>query len=260
MRMLSTEALERPWFDRTRAFMIHLALSAAVAALCALIVFGAWFPTPFREISGGRELFTMVVAVDVVLGPVLTFAIFDRRKPSGELRRDLAAIVLLQLGGLAYGLQTAHVARPVLIALEGDRLRVVRMLDLTDAELSAAPPELQRLPRWGIAVVATRGVRHEEKAQALKLGLEGRDVGMRPEFWLPSANTGAAFAAAGRPLDRLRSLYPSRTTELDDAISATGKMEQDLRYLPMLARRTDWVALIDARNGSIVGYAPFDGN
>ena len=45
------------WADRLRASGIHLALSLVVAGLAALFVFGIWYPYPYREISGGRELF-----------------------------------------------------------------------------------------------------------------------------------------------------------------------------------------------------------
>ena len=81
--------------DRARAALVHFALSLVVAAAGALLVFVVWYPTPFREISGGRELFLLVVSVDVVLGPVITLAIFDRRKPWVELRRDLVVVVAL---------------------------------------------------------------------------------------------------------------------------------------------------------------------
>jgi hypothetical protein len=34
---------------------------------------------------------------------------------------------------------------------------------------------------------------------------------------------------------------------------------QDLVYLPLLARRTDWVVLLDAHSGEVVALAPIDG-
>lgn len=243
---------------RARAALIHLGFSAAVAALAALLVFGLWYPAPFSEISGGRELFFIVIAVDVVLGPIITFAIFNRNKPWSELRRDLAIVVLLQLAGLAYGLYTAAEVRPVVVALEGTRLRVVRAIDLHGANLTAAPPEFRRLPLWGVRYVATRPPNASEKSLALDMGLKGIDIGMRPEFWLPPLATGVAMAQARQPLAKLHKLYPNRATELDAAIASTGRPADTLSYLPILARRTDWVALV-AEDGNVVGFAPFDG-
>jgi hypothetical protein len=69
------------WKDRLRASAIHFCISVAIALLAALLVFFVWYPNPYREISGGRELFLILVSVDVVLGPLITLAIFDRAKP-----------------------------------------------------------------------------------------------------------------------------------------------------------------------------------
>ena len=44
----------------------------------------------------------LVVSCDLVLGPLITFTIFDKRKPWPELRRDLAIVVALQLAALGY--------------------------------------------------------------------------------------------------------------------------------------------------------------
>ena len=82
--------------DRFQASGIHLGLSLVIALLAAALVFGLWYPYPYREISGGRELFLIVVAVDVIVGPLITFAVFNRTKPWPELRRDLAIVALMQ--------------------------------------------------------------------------------------------------------------------------------------------------------------------
>ena len=60
------------WKARLQAAGIHLLISLFVAALAAVLVFGLWYPNPYRDLSGGRTLFSMVVGVDVVLGPLIT--------------------------------------------------------------------------------------------------------------------------------------------------------------------------------------------
>ena len=245
--------------SRLRAAGIHLALSALVAGIAAALVFLLWYPMPFREVSGGRELFFLVVAVDVVLGPLITFAVFDRRKPRRELRRDLTLVALLQLAGLGYGLHTVYEARPVVLALEQDRLRVVRAIDLDGADLAKAPPEWQRLPWWGVRLLATRPARPDEKLEAIDLALQGLDLGKRPAFWLPASATAAAMAKGATPVTELFKRYPARAAELQQAVATTGRSADQLGYLPLLARRTDWVALVDVRSGEVAGYAPFDG-
>jgi hypothetical protein len=46
---------------RLRAMFIHLGLSCLVAAMLAAMVFLVWYPPPFSDMSGGRELFLVVV-------------------------------------------------------------------------------------------------------------------------------------------------------------------------------------------------------
>ena len=244
--------------SRLLAAGVHLALSAGVAGLAALLVFGLWYPMPYREISGGRELFFIVVAVDVVLGPLITFAVFDRRKPRSELVRDLAVVCALQLAGLGYGLYTSYTVRPVVAALEVDRLRVVRAIDLAEADLSLAPAEWRQLPWRGVHLLATRKPSPSEQLEAIDFALAGVDLGMRPQFWLPAERTAALMAQAGKPLAELQRRHPSRSAELAKYVAATGLPAEQLEFLPMMSRSTDWVALIDT-NGSVVGHAPFDG-
>ncbi len=245
--------------SRARAAAIHLGLSVAVATGAAALVFLVWYPMPFRETSGGRELFLLVVAVDVVIGPLITFAVFDRRKPRAELTRDLGVVVLLQLAALAYGLHAVAQARPAIVALEGARLRVVRAIDLTEADFARAPAGLQSLSWSGPALVATRVPSRDEKHEAIDRGLAGEDIGMRPDFWLPVEQTRGAFAQAAMPLDRLFRMRPERKADLDRAVAATNRSAAQLGYLPILARRTDWSALVDRRSGEIVGYVDVEG-
>jgi hypothetical protein len=245
--------------SRLRACLVHLTLSAVVAVLCALLVFGLWYPTPFKEISGGRDLFVLVVTVDVVLGPVITFCIFDRRKPRSELRRDVAVVAALQLAGLAYGLHSVHLARPIVLALEGDRLRVVRAIDLDGTDLNSAPAELRRLPWAGIVPVATRPPTAGEEQDVIDQGLAGRDIGMRPEFWLPPSAAGAALAKAALPVSRLVARDPQGSSEWEARLQDIRIPRERLGYLPLLGRTTNWSALIDLNGGSIVGYVPVDG-
>ena len=162
--------------SRGRAALIHVVGSAAVASIVAALVFAFWYPQPFGEISGGRDLFVLLITIDVVIGPLLTFAVFNQRKPRSELRRDLSIVVLLQLGALAYGLHTVALARPAVIALEGDRLRVVRAIDLAQSDFSKAPDGLKSLPWLGPVHVATRTPTANESLDAIGRGLAGEDI------------------------------------------------------------------------------------
>jgi hypothetical protein len=249
----------RALLSRLRAFLIHVGLSLIVAMTAAGLVFVLWYPTPFREISGGRELFLLVIAIDVVIGPLITFAVFDRRKPRSELVRDLAVVALLQLSALGYGLYSVAQARPAVVALEGSRLRVVRAIDLSQANMAMAPEGLREISWVGPLYLATRPPTVDEKFEAIARGLAGEDLGMRPVFWRAPSETATALAKAAKPLSKLNTYKPDAEQRLADAVASTGRPRTQLGYLPILARRTDWCALIDLQDGSVVGYVAIDG-
>ena len=75
-------------FPRLKALGVHACISLLFAAAAAALVFWVWYPYPYREISGGRELFFLVMGVDVVLGPLVTFILFNPSKTRRALTLD----------------------------------------------------------------------------------------------------------------------------------------------------------------------------
>lgn len=247
----------RKLVSRLYAAGTHLGLSVLVALLVAGLVFTLWYPWPYRTASGGQELFLLITAVDVVMGPCLTLAIFNIDKGWRLLRRDLMVIALLQLSALAYGLHTVYAARPVALVFEKDRFRVISVVDVHEAELEKASPEYRRLPLTGPWLLSTRPPKDEEYADALEMGFKGVDVGQRPIFWQPYGLSREEALKKARPVSVLYEKYEGRGGELDYALSDQNLSREETLFLPMLARE-DWVVLL-LRNGDIAGFAPFDG-
>lgn len=245
---------------RWRAALIHLGCSALMAAGAAALVFLIWYPWPYSVLAGGIGLFLLITGVDVIMGPLITLVVFDRRKPWTELRRDLLIVVVLQLCALGYGLHILFVARPVALALETDRLRVVRAGDIAEDELPLAPPGLSSLSLTGPRLLRTeRPTDPTELMETVQRALAGFDLGMRPKYWRPWDDVGRReVITVAKPLEPLRHRYGARRAEFDAAIARTGLGVEHLRYLPMLSQHDDWIALIDVRNGDLVGYAPFN--
>ena len=248
------------WPSRLRAAGVHLALSVLVATAAGLLVFALWYPYPYREISGGRELFQLVVAVDIVLGPLLTFAVFNRAKPRGELRRDLAVIVVLQLAGLAYGLWTVQVARPVHMVFEYDRFRVVHQLDIPQELERHAPAGIEVAPLGGPTLIALRPFRDaQEHYEFTVAALSGVSLSARPELWQPYEAGRAQIVAAAQPVAKLKSRFPQRAAEIDAILRTSGRDAAGAAYLPLVARAADaWTVLLDAKTAQVIGYLPLD--
>jgi hypothetical protein len=252
------------WRGRPRAALIHLGLSLGVAVLAALLVFLVWYPYPYREISGGRDLFLLLVAVDVIMGPILTLTIFNPKKPRRELHRDLAVIGLLQLAALSYGLWTMAVARPVHLVFEIDRFRVVHAIDVPDDLLSQAPANLQNLPFTGPTLLSVREFRDsKESFDATVAALQGIALGARPDLWQSYAKAKPLIAARAQPLTQLKNRFPIRAHEIDAALAssrptAEAKRGVSIGYIPMVGRSSFWTVLIDIETTDIIAFVPID--
>ncbi len=245
---------------RARAAGVHLLLSFCVAALAAVLVFGWWFPSMYRYWAGGQELFLLLTSVDLVMGPLLTFAVFDRQKKSWpHLRRDLTIIGLLQLSALGYGLWTVYQARPVAMVFEKDRLRIVTAVNVYRTELDKAPPAYRSLPLTGPWLLGTREPRDAtERSDILTLSLEGIDRAQRPAFWQPYESSAAAVLAHSRPLSVLLRHYPDQVEGVRARLKELGIDEAGASFLPLMARNGDWIAILDAA-GRPVHFLPLDG-
>ena len=246
--------------SRAKASGVHLLISLLVALGAALLVFGLWFPHPYRSISGGRELFMLVVTVDVILGPLITFAVFNLAKPRRELVTDLAVVGLLQLSALAYGLWTVYAARPVHMVFEYTRLSVVHAIEVDPALLPKAPPALQALPVTGPTLVALRPFKDaSEQFDATMAALNGMPLAARADLWQPYEAATSAILQAAQPAEQLYARFPTRKAELDEAVQATGRPVATLRFLPVVGRNAvAWTALIDGTSAQPLGYLPLD--
>lgn len=247
------------WKERLQASAVHLALSLLVAALSALLVFGLWYPYPYREISGGRELFLLVVTVDVILGPLITLAIFNRRKPWKELRRDLCIVVALQLSALGYGLWTVAMARPVHMVFEIDSFRIVHAIDVPDELLDKTPQGITAQPYTGPSVLGMRPFKDgQEKLDMTLAALQGVHLAFRPDLWQDYDASRQDVARVAKPVGELRQRFPAQAVAIDAALAGKGAAADAARYLPLVGRKDVWTVLVDGRNGDIVGFVPVD--
>lgn len=245
-----------------RASLWHLLGSAMVAGLAAALVFLLWYPRPYEELSGGSHLFLIVITIDLVCGPLLTLVLFDPSKAKRELAIDLGLVVFVQLSALAYGLHAVALARPVYLAFELDRYRVVAEADIDAQKLADAPPPLRSFSYRGPKMLGVRVARSEDAdyLQELEQSINGQDPSLRPQRWVMYETQVPQVLAKAKPLQELVQKYPQRVDELRVLVAATGLPEAQVAWLPVSARNSmAWVALVDKTTAAVVGYAPFDG-
>lgn len=103
-----------------KATAIHFSISAVIFVILAYLILFVWYPQPYFSIDGGWQGIRLVAAVDLVLGPMITFIIFDISKRRREIISDLAIIAVIQISALVYGIHTTYQQRPVAAVLYDD--------------------------------------------------------------------------------------------------------------------------------------------
>lgn len=238
----------------------HLLISLTVAVTTAALVFGLWYPMPYRALLGVAAMFWLILGVDAGCGPLLTLVVSNPRKALRERALDYGLIGAVQLAALIYGVHSVYTARPVVLAFEADRLVAITANEVQTDELADAPQGLQTLPWHGVTPVTTlRADNNEDFMTSVEFSLQGISPGMRPSQWKPWHAGVAAMKKRAKPLTELEARRPDQKHLLQEAAKHSGVPLADLSYLPLTSSKTlNWVALLDA-NFNMVGWAPVDG-
>lgn len=240
-------------FSRWQASGLHLFISAAIAVVAIAVMLGVWYPPPFFSADGGSNILFIMIAVDIIIGPLITLIIFKSGKPG--LRFDLTVIALLQISALIYGCHVMFVARPVFIAFVVDQFESVNAVEIDAIDLAQARyPEFSTLPLTGPLLVAVEPPRDEkERADRIFGALGGgKDLRHYPKYYAPYSAYKPQVIAKSRSLETVREQDRELSGVIDEFVSESGFKAAELRYLPLRMRRAWGGALIDAKTGDVV--------
>ena len=241
--------------SRWKAALIHLSISAVVAAAVLALMLLVWYPYPLFAAVGGQQILMILLGVDVTLGPLITLAIFNlKNKSLRALKFDLAVIAALQTAALLYGMGIVFQARPVYVAFSKDSFDLVTANLLSDEDIAkAALPEYRTLPLTGPVYIYTEMPANIKERNEVVLGaFSGKDLPHYPQYYQPFAEHMTAAGLAARPLSMLRKMNPDRTADIEDAIRASGRPERDLGYLPLRAKHEDLSVLVGISDGKVL--------
>jgi len=237
---------------------VHFLITLSIVGMAAVLVFLVWYPYPFRVISGGDKLFILVTVVDVVIGPLITLLVFNPEKSRREKILDFSVIGVLQAAALSYGLWTVAQVRPVYIAFEYDRLRVVHVAEIAQEHISQAPEALQKLPLLGTQLLAVRRWRNEEEQFNISMAaLAGEEAAFQPNLWQPYKSALPQIREVALPVADLLKKYPARAAEISLALGS--RPPATTFYLPLHSRTVFfWTVLLDGDTLEPFAYMDID--
>lgn len=232
---------------RFKAFLIHLGLSATIASLALVLVFCVWYPAPLQIATGVTSIFFLLLAVDVMLGPVLTLIAYKVGKKS--LFFDMLVIACLQLAALSYGLWSVAEGRPVWLVFNVDRFDLVRVPDIDERKLAQAE-ERYRAPSWfgpqWVAAVSPVDI-DERNALVLESVRGGSDLPHRPNYYQPLPDLHDKIRARLKPLNELEHFNSA-----DAVQSVTQHWPEADTWLPLKASVQSMVVLMRSDRAEVV--------
>jgi len=239
--------METKKVTRWKASGLHLLISVAIAATVLVVMLQLWFPGRLFSAGGGNDLLFILVTVDVIIGPLITLAVYRQGKRG--MTFDLVVIAALQVSALAYGMHIVYLARPAFIVFVKDQFQVATVVDIPPEDYARAKyPQFSRPPAGGpLWVFSEYPTDQEQRNDVTWAALSGRDMETFPQFFAPYDQHRQEVLKAAWTLAKMREMEPAESKIVDAFIKEEGLKEDAVRYVRLKARRS-WVAvLIDAK-------------
>jgi hypothetical protein len=232
---------------RSFAAVIHLLVCALAAILVTLPIVFWLYPSPFFEAAGGMHLLGIILGIDVILGPTLTFLIFNKAKAS--LKMDLKIIAGIQIAALGYGLYATAASRPVYMTYVVDRFEMVSAADVDADELLKAPKEIQTV-KWGHPQLAyaQQPANEEERSTIMFSSLNGVDLNRLFRYYKPFELAKPKIVERAQPVSELAKWNAQSKV----SVALEPYRNQPLAFVPLQGKKRDLTVLVNGKTGDLI--------
>jgi hypothetical protein len=235
---------------RFKALGLHLSGSACALSLILGALYLGWYSWPGWALTDVTHVVVVMVGVDVVLGPLLTFVIAHPGKPRRELVRDISIIVAVQLCALIYGTVSLWNGRPLYYAYSETVLQLVQAYDI-DVQESADgrrlnpdfAPHWYSLPRW-IWAPLPQDPSASQKIMASAIQ-GGDDVISMPQYFKPWAQGLPVLRTKLKKVDDVTYFMGPDKKKLKERMRAAGLATDEANSMPLTGRGHPLLAVFD---------------
>lgn len=232
---------------RQKFFLSHLTVSVLIALLVVGLVFFIWYPSPLATAVGVTQIFLMMLAIDVIIGPVLGLLIYKVGKKT--LKMDLSIIIVLQILALGYGIYSIEQGRPVWIAFNVDRFELVRKNEMITDNIERALPQFQHpslfKPQWVAVKFAKDANTRSDDLFAEALG--GISIAQKPERYIDFDHAIPQIKQRAKNVKELE-----QYNDIQQVQKILHKYPEATGYVPLKANAVDMTVLINKEKGEVV--------
>ncbi|WP_374973973.1 TfpX/TfpZ family type IV pilin accessory protein [Acinetobacter venetianus] len=233
--------------SRNKFALGHLLISLFIASFIVALVFFIWYPYPLGKATGVTPIFLMMVGIDIILGPLLTWFVYKDGKKS--LKFDLAVIILIQIAALFYGVFHIADGRPVWLVYSVDRFEVVRNNEIYTKNIQQANKIYQHPSWFGPQYVAIKFAKEPNKRRQDMFDeiLGGVEISQRPERYVELSQVTDQIKMRVQGLTLLNQ-YNDPVIVKETLI----KYPQADSFVPLKANAVDMSVLINKEKGEVV--------
>jgi hypothetical protein len=244
---------------RLKAFSLHLLGSATALTLILGTLYFGWYRWPGWRLADATTVVVVLVGVDLVLGPLMTFIIANKNKSRRELTRDIGIIVAVQVCALIYGAASLWNGRPLYYAFSENILQLVQAYDINshEAELgrqqnAELAPHWYSLPRWIWAPLPA----DPEEAKKIVAGAVfsgADDVISMPRYYKHWEQGLPTLRGQLKKVDDVLYFPRADKNKLKERLGAAGIAADQMNTMPLTGRGKPLLAVFDLANLKIIG-------
>jgi hypothetical protein len=241
--------------EKIKASFIHLLISALIIGLFYLFVINVWYPGPYFQVSGLLSVMLMLIGIDLVLGPLLTFIVFKPKKPT--LRFDLSVIAAIQIVALIYGGIAVYKGHPIYVAYAVDRFTLI---SVGEADPNNSKYEDFNVSTFGKPKLVYAKMPAEQKLInkiTLAAVYGGPDLENHSEFYEPIDKYKSEILKRSINLEKLLAFNDSKE-KLQTFLKAKNKKASDYAYLPLMGKAKVVLWVLDKKDAKPVGVLDID--
>ena len=110
---------------RVRIALRNLYISQTIILLFLVYAWWMWFPHNFTQLGGFYKEASLLIIVDIVLGPLLVFLVFKEGKK--YLQFDINVLLSIQIAAFVYGAMSIWYKHPAYVVYEEDNFTIVNV-------------------------------------------------------------------------------------------------------------------------------------
>ena len=246
--------LKTKLIHKLKATSIHLFISLLIFLFILYFILLDWYPEPFFTAQGGWQGIRLMAFVQLVLGPSLTFIVFDHLKQRKVIISDLSIIALLQAAALIWGGYQVYTQRPIALVFWYDAFYTVTSDDYSMQGIEN--PDFSKFSEHVPPLIYSR---------PLTTLIELEQFNQLTEKNIPVY---AHVSLYERVEDNLSSIF-SRGVDIEEVMSKNASMKSqlekiikdnvsDYNYIALKAKYRNMILILD-KNGKLDGevIAPY---